>query len=309
MIKSFSSNDTERLFYRKSSSDVPADIRKVALRKLLILDAAEKLEDLRVPPGNRLEKLSRDRRGQHSIRINDQWRICFRWSGSDALDVEIVDYHWEDETMRDKKIPPIHPGEILMEEFLLPLGISQYKLAKEISVPARRINEIVHGKRSISADTALRLSRYFKLSERFWLNLQTRFDLETEKDRLNGRINVEVKIFEMSHAWPVHEPAGTIWVERTIAVGAYRRLQPWVHETRWYLQLKFSCGSPNWTIYPMVIDLAGHCRAIPWESWWYALQGFLWFLDAVELAVMFCLMGCDTSRGSRRAEEAHNPFV
>ena len=102
--------------------------------------------------------------------------------------------------MRDKKIPPIHPGEILMEEFLLPMGISQYRLAKDISVPARRINEIVHGKRAISADTALRLSRYFKLSERFWLNLQTRFDLETEKERLNGRIKMEVKIFEMSHA-------------------------------------------------------------------------------------------------------------
>ena len=93
MINSFSSKDTERLFYRKSSSDVPANIRKVALRKLLILDAAENLDDLRVPPGNHLEKLSRDRLGQHSIRINDQWRICFRWSGSDALDVEIVDYH------------------------------------------------------------------------------------------------------------------------------------------------------------------------------------------------------------------------
>jgi addiction module HigA family antidote len=102
--------------------------------------------------------------------------------------------------MRDKKITPIHPGEVLMEDFLLPLGISQYKLAKDISVPPRRINEIVHGKRSISADTALRLSRYFSLSERFWLNLQARFDLETEKDRLNGRIEAEVKIFKMSHA-------------------------------------------------------------------------------------------------------------
>ena len=93
MIKSFSSKDTERLFYRRSSSDVPANLRKVAIRKLLILDAAEKLDDLRVPPGNRLEKLSRDRQEQYSIRINDQWRICFRWSGSDASDVEIVDYH------------------------------------------------------------------------------------------------------------------------------------------------------------------------------------------------------------------------
>jgi len=96
-------------------------------------------------------------------------------------------------------LAPIHPGEILMEEFLKPLGISQYKLAKDINVPARRINEIVHGKRSISADTALRLSRYFKLSERFWSNLQARYDLEMEKDRFKGRIESEVKVFELQN--------------------------------------------------------------------------------------------------------------
>jgi len=76
--------------------------------------------------------------------------------------------------MSQQSLPPIHPGEVLLEEFLKPLGISQYQLAKDISVPARRINEIVHGKRSVSADTALRLARYFSLSERFWLNLQAR---------------------------------------------------------------------------------------------------------------------------------------
>ena len=92
---------------------------------------------------------------------------------------------------------PIHPGEILLEEFLEPLGISQYRLAKDISVPARRINEIVHGKRSITADTALRLSRYFGLSDRFWLNLQARYDLELEKDKLEGRIETEVKVLEL----------------------------------------------------------------------------------------------------------------
>ncbi len=102
--------------------------------------------------------------------------------------------------MRKKMIAPIHPGEILMEEFLKPLGISQYKLAKDINVPARRINEIVHGKRSITADTALRLSRYFNLSERFWLNLQTRYDLEVEKDKLDDRIETEVKIFQVQSA-------------------------------------------------------------------------------------------------------------
>ena len=81
-------------------------------------------------------------------------------------------------------IPPMHPGEILLEEFLNPLSVSQHQLAKEIGVPARRINEIVHGQRRISADTALRLARYFGTSERFWMNLQTRYDLEIEKDRL-----------------------------------------------------------------------------------------------------------------------------
>ena len=80
---------------------------------------------------------------------------------------------------------PIHPGEILLDEFLVPYGVSQYQLAKVIGVSARRINEIVHGKRGITADTALRLARAFDISDRFWLNLQNRYDLEVEKDRLN----------------------------------------------------------------------------------------------------------------------------
>ena len=97
----------------------------------------------------------------------------------------------------EEKLPPIHPGEILLEEFLAPMGISQYRLAKDISVPARRINEIVHGKRAITPDTALRLSRYFSLSERFWLNLQSRYDLEIEKDRLAERLESEVHVYEI----------------------------------------------------------------------------------------------------------------
>ena len=95
--------------------------------------------------------------------------------------------------MTKKTVPPIHPGEILREEFLLPMGVSQYRLAKEIGVPARRINEIVHGKRAISADTALRLSRYFGTSERFWINLQGRYDIEVEKDLLADRLDREVR--------------------------------------------------------------------------------------------------------------------
>src|SRR3989440_6239452 len=100
--------------------------------------------------------------------------------------------------MPRRKLPPIHPGEILLEEFLTPLGVSQYRLAKETSVPPRRINEIVRGLRSVSADTALRLSRYFGTSERFWLNLQTRYDLEVEKDKLGSRLDREVKAFAVS---------------------------------------------------------------------------------------------------------------
>jgi addiction module HigA family antidote len=100
-----------------------------------------------------------------------------------------------EEKLNEEKLPPIHPGEILLEEFLKPMEVSQYRLAKDISVPARRINEIVHGKRSISPDTALRLSRYFGLSERFWMNLQTRYDLEMEKDRLEGRLEEEVQVY------------------------------------------------------------------------------------------------------------------
>ena len=89
---------------------------------------------------------------------------------------------------------PTHPGEILLTEFLEPMGITQYRIAKAIDVPPRRINEIVHGKRSVSADTALRLARYFSLSDQFWLNLQARYDLEVEKDRLAYRLESEVKV-------------------------------------------------------------------------------------------------------------------
>jgi len=155
-----------------------------------MLDAADSLDDLRVPPGNRLERLRGDRQGQHSIRTNDHWRICFRWRGGDAHDVEIADYHWG-ETM-STRLAPVHPGEVLREEFLIPLEISQYRLAKDIGVPPRRINEIVHGARAISVDTALRLARYFGTSERFWLNLQAQHDLDVEHDRVGDRIEREI---------------------------------------------------------------------------------------------------------------------
>ena len=96
--------------------------------------------------------------------------------------------------MAKRKLAPVHPGEVLLEEFVGPLGLSQYRLSREINVPPRRINEIVHGKRAITADTALRLARFFSTSERFWLNLQSRYDLEIERDRLGDRLRKEVSV-------------------------------------------------------------------------------------------------------------------
>jgi addiction module HigA family antidote len=98
----------------------------------------------------------------------------------------------------NKKLEPIHPGEILLEEFLNPMEISQYRLAKDINVPARRVNEIVLGKRSITADTALRLSEYFGLSEKFWLNLQMKYNLEITKDKLKEKLKKEVKKLQLA---------------------------------------------------------------------------------------------------------------
>jgi proteic killer suppression protein len=93
MIRSFKCKESERIFRRRQSLKLPADIQRIAMRKLTVLNAAPSLNTLRAPPGNRLEALSGDREGQHSIRINDQWRICFRWHDADAYGVEIVDYH------------------------------------------------------------------------------------------------------------------------------------------------------------------------------------------------------------------------
>ncbi len=95
--------------------------------------------------------------------------------------------------MSKRDFDPIHPGEILLEEFLKPMGISQYRLAKDISVPQRRISEIVHGRRSITADTALRLGRFFSMEAQFWLNLQSRYDLQRAEEELDQRLVNEVR--------------------------------------------------------------------------------------------------------------------
>ena len=100
--------------------------------------------------------------------------------------------------MTTRSIPPIHPGEVLLEEFLKPLGVSQYRLAKEISVDPRRINEIVLGKRAVTADTALRLAKYFGMSAKFWLGLQADYDLDVTADRLGDRLETEVRAMASS---------------------------------------------------------------------------------------------------------------
>ena len=97
--------------------------------------------------------------------------------------------------MKKRDFPPIHPAEILVKEFLEPLGISQYRLAKDIGVTPRRINEIVHGRRAISADTALRLSQFFGMEAQFWMNLQSRYDMEVTRDQLQDKIKKEVRPF------------------------------------------------------------------------------------------------------------------
>jgi len=101
--------------------------------------------------------------------------------------------------MAKKKIDPIHPGEILLKEFLEPMKLSQTRLAKDINVPPRRINEIVLGKRRITADTALRLSQYFKMSAEFWLGLQMDYDLDVESDRVGAKIKSEISAYSQHH--------------------------------------------------------------------------------------------------------------
>src|SRR3974390_1885870 len=130
------------------------------------------LNDLRIPPGNRLEALKADRKGQHAIRINDQWRICLYGMKEDRRMSKS-----STTTVRHGLLRNPHPGKILREEFLKPMGLSQNALARAVHVAPRRINEIVLGKRDITADTDLRLARYFGLSEGFFLGLQMDYDL------------------------------------------------------------------------------------------------------------------------------------
>ena len=149
----------------------------MAIRKLFQLHAATSLHDLR-SPGAALEAQKGSRAGQHSIRINDKYRVCFIWRNGDAYD----------ETM----IKPPHPGETIKEDYLVPLGMSVNQLAKALGIGAARMNEIVRGERGITADTALRLARYFGTSPEFWLNLQSLYDLRLAERKARGKIMREI---------------------------------------------------------------------------------------------------------------------
>lgn len=194
VLRSFADKDTERIWRQERSRQLDQSTQRAALRKLLILDAAETLDDARIPPGNRLEKLRVGVAPGSTASASTS-------SGGSAPDGAPPDLRTSksstntERTGRDMSadsMAPIHPGEILAEEYLAPLGVTQYKLAVPIGVPPRRINEVVHGTRRISANTALRLARYFGTSERFWMNLQGRYDLEIERDRLAGALD-EIK--------------------------------------------------------------------------------------------------------------------
>jgi antitoxin HigA-1 len=161
MIEPLRRKDTQTLFEKKCIARF-VNIEQVARRKLKQLHAATGLAFLRIPPKNRLESLKGNRKGNGA--------------SATTSNVEIVGYSFKATMM--KRLELVTPGEILLEEWLKPMGVSQYRLALEIGVPPRRINEIVHGKRAITADTALRLARFFGTDAQSWLNLQSHFDME-----------------------------------------------------------------------------------------------------------------------------------
>jgi len=178
LIASYRDRDTEKVAAGIRVKKFEA-VARTAQRKLLALRIASTLEDLALPIGNRLEALKGDRKGQHSVRINDQYRICFAWRKGAAHDVESL-------------LPLITPGEFLSEEFLEPLGLSANALALALRVPANRIQAIVNGQRAISADTALRLAQYFGTTSEFWINLQAIYELDKAKREKLEQIRAQV---------------------------------------------------------------------------------------------------------------------
>ncbi|MBA8862482.1 addiction module HigA family antidote [Ochrobactrum anthropi] len=179
MVRSYKDARTKAVAGSKAPKGFPADLIRTTVRKITVIDSALILDDLRSPPGNRLEALNGDRKGQRSIHINDQWRICFVWTDAGAEQIEIVDYHWKEEAMTSI-LPPVHPGEILREEYLIPLGMSAGALARNLNVPRTRIERLATEQTAVTPDTALRLAKFFRTTPEFWMNMQSSYDLKTE---------------------------------------------------------------------------------------------------------------------------------
>jgi proteic killer suppression protein len=199
MIKSFANKETAAVFAGVAVKGWAPTLQSRARRRLVTLDHAASLGDVRCMPSNRLEKLKGNRKGQWSLRVNRQWRICFVWRDGHAWNVELVDYHQEvimtisresvermdfGDIASGERLAPVRPGDILKEDFLEPLGLSPNALALYLHVPPSRITEIVNRKkpRPITPDTAARLATFFGNSPDFWLGIQAAHDLETQPD-------------------------------------------------------------------------------------------------------------------------------
>jgi addiction module HigA family antidote len=191
VIKGFADKETAKVFSGQHSRKLPVEIQRTALRKLLMLDATPSLGTLRVP----LAIISR----RSNMTALDSTASVSTNSGVSAssggtvtptkLKSPIIT---REEKMTARDIPPIHPGEILKEEFLEPLDVSAYRLAKGTHIPQDRVSNILRGKRSITADTALRLGRFFGVEPQFWLNLQTRYDLDMAAETIGKQIESEI---------------------------------------------------------------------------------------------------------------------
>lgn len=182
-MRSFRNADIEAIFKDQPLVRFQA-IQRAARRKPLALDAAPDLRVLAINRGAHLEVLKKERAGQHHIRINDQWPII--------TDTTVFSLRYSSMYM-SKTLTPIHPGEILLEEFLKPLDINPHQLAMALRVPPNRITQIIDGARAISADTALRLGRYFGVNPVFWLNLQSAYDLRVASRERQAQIERDVQ--------------------------------------------------------------------------------------------------------------------
>ena len=184
MIKSFAGSPTEQFYLSGKSRTIRATLHSVAKRKLFQLEYARELSDLASPPGNRLKALKGGPKGQYSIRINDQYRLCLEFRND-----QMTDERKTKSPKKKQRMWTLHPGEILREEYLRPLGLTPYRLARDLHVPVPRINDIVLEKRAISADTAVRLAKFFGTSEAFWLGMQADYDAQQVKKSLQKELS------------------------------------------------------------------------------------------------------------------------